>query len=888
MSQADLHLSTGIQGLDKVLKGLMAGDNVVWQIDSIDEYIPFVQPYCKTAVDQGRKIVYFRFAKHKPLVPDGAEGIEVRVLHPEEGFETFIDEIHGTIEEAGRGAFYIFDCLSDLAVDWYSDRMVGNFFMLTCPYLYDLETITYFALLRDSHSVNATEPISETTQLLLDVYRHKERIYLHPLKVQHRYSPTMHMLHVWEGDSFLPVTASHTTAEVYASAVRSPLESATSRLGVWYRTFLQAEQTRDDVDKGETEPAEEQELFQHMLRMIISRDARVLRLAEKYLNIDDLLNIGKRMIGTGLIGGKSVGMLLARAILEKTTEDGKEPWKDLLEVHDSFFIGSDVFYTYLVRNGVWWVRQKQKNPETFLEGSETGRQRILTGTFPQYIERQFQEMLDYFGQSPIIVRSSSLLEDNFGNAFAGKYDSVFCANQGSRHKRLEDFISAVRTIYASTMSERALSYRARRNLLHSDEQMALLVQRVSGGIHGSYFYPHVAGVGFSFNPYVWGEYIDPDAGMLRLVFGLGTRAVDRSDDDYTRLVALNAPDRRPESDHEKARQHTQRKIDAIDLEGNLLITTDFASAAAEAANGPTPNLPLNLFASRDEAAERFARERGGRAAFPFMLTFEQLLSKTPFVEDMRRMLRTLHKAYDYPVDVEFTANFIDSSDYRVNLVQCRPLQVQGNATTYAAVTDPPEDIADENVLFRASGAVIGQSRVDTVGKLIYVVPETYSRLPMKDRYTVARLIGQVAKAIGPHETVMLMGPGRWGTTTPSLGVPVSFAEINTVSAICEIVAMREDLVPDVSLGTHFFSDLVEMDILYLALFPTRDGNFLNQSFLESAPNRLNDLVPRASTYAHVIKVIDRPHDHDWRVMKLNANTLKQKAVCYLDHGEKGL
>jgi hypothetical protein len=135
---------------------------------------------------------------------------------------------------------------------------------------------------------------------------------------------------------------------------------------------------------------------------------------------------------------------------------------------------------------------------------------------------------------------------------------------------------------------------------------------------------------------------------------------------------------------------------------------------------------------------------------------------------------------------------------------------------------------------------------------------------------------------------MLMGPGRWGTTTPSLGVPVSFAEINTASVICEIVAMRDDLVPDVSLGTHFFSDLVEMDILYLALFPNRDGNSLNQEFFETAANRLLNLVPRASTFAHVIKVIDRPREHDWRVIKLNANTLTQKVVCYLDHGEKGI
>lgn len=906
----DTQLSTGLPGLDRMLKGLLPGDNVVWQVDSIDDYVPLVRPYVEKAVLQGRRVIYFRFARHADLIQN-MPGVDVHTLNPEDGFEAFIDAIHHTIEEAGRGAFYVFDCLSDLAVDWYSDRMVGNFFMLTCPYLYDLATITYFALLRDCHSVHATTPIGDTTQLLLNVYRHEERLYVHPIKVQHRYSPTMHMLHVWEGDAFSPVTESHTIAEVLSSAERSPLDSAGARLGVWHRTLLEAEETMAELDAfhragiglGDSEHPEynavrqrSKVLFERLLRMMVSRDDRVLRLAKRYLTMADVIQVAKRLIGTGLIGGKSVGMLLARAILRQA----HARWSCLLEVHDSFFIGSDVFYTYLVCNGCWWVRQKQRNPKTFLEGAETGRQRILTGTFPDYIAHQFEDMLEYFGQSPIIVRSSSLLEDNFGNAFAGKYESVFCANQGSRHKRLEDFLSAVRTIYASTMSEKALSYRAQRGLLEHDEQMALLVQRVSGGIHGSYFYPHVAGVGFSFNSYVWSEYIEPKAGVLRLVFGLGTRAVDRSDDDYTRLVALNAPERRPETDFERARQHTQRKVDAIDLEGNLLVSTDFATAV----NAPptsglahSARLPLELFASRDEQLERLARDRIGRGGqpdeiFPWVLTFDELFSQTPFVKDMREMLETLQAAYEYPVDIEFTANFFKEAergyDYRINLVQCRPLQVKGGT----AVVDPPADIGRESILLRSRGPVIGQSRVDTIDRIIYVVPSEYARLPNQDRYSIARIIGQITHLDEPGEaqgrppTVFLIGPGRWGTTTPSLGVPVSFAEINTVSIICEIVAMRDDLVPDVSLGTHFFSDLVEGDILYLALFPHHEESVFNAELLEKAPNRLAELLPRASAYAHVVRVIDGPKAFDGRVLRANANALKQRVLCYLDVADK--
>ena len=148
-----------------------------------------------------------------------------------------------------------------------------------------------------------------------------------------------------------------------------------------------------------------------------------------------------------------------------------------------------MFYSYLVENGCWWLRQKQRDPATFLDGVEEARRRILTGSFPEYIEKEFAEMLEYFGQSPIIVRSSSLLEDNYGNAFAGKYESIFCANQGPHQKRLADFLAAVRAIYASTMSENALRYRAQRGLLDRDEQMSLLVQRVSGAPLGQLVLP---------------------------------------------------------------------------------------------------------------------------------------------------------------------------------------------------------------------------------------------------------------------------------------------------------------------------------------------------------------------------------------------------------------
>ena len=868
MASDGMELSSGIAGLDRLLRGLMAGDNVVWQVQSVEDYVPFIKPYCTKALESGRKLIYFRFARHEPLV-DAASGAKVYELDPATGFESFLGEIHAAIEEAGRGAFYVFDCLSDLSADWYSDRMLGNFFMLTCPYLYDLETVTYFALIKDLHSPHAVEPIMETTQIFLDVYRHTGKLYVHPLKVQQRFSPTMHMLHVWNDHGFAPVTNSTTNAEILTASEGSGLEFVRKRLGTWMRTLLRAEQALERVRKEEDAAEEVDAVFHRLLRMVISRDEPVLSLAARYFTLEDLVKICKRMVGTGLIGGKSVGMLLARAILHHNDTR----WDKLLEVHDSFYVGSDVFYTYLVVNGCWWARERLRDPQHFLQDAEQARRRILTGSFPAHLERQFENVLDYFGQSPIIVRSSSLLEDNFGNAFAGKYDSIFCVNQGSRHRRLDDFISAVKTIYASALSERALRYRARRGILDRDEQMALLIQRVSGDIQGDFYYPQIAGVGYSFNPYVWSEDIDPRAGMLRLVFGLGTRAVDRADDDYTRLVALNAPLRTPEGDASHGRVYMQHKVDALDLQGNLLVSRDFQDVLPG-----RPQAPLDLFVSRDTDLEREARNRGMQGVTAWTLSFKKLLSETTFAEDMRGMLQAIHEAYDYTVDVEFTANFTDAKDYRINLVQCRPFAVKSSSM----FIQPPHDIAAEDLLLTSAGPVIGHSRSEVLDRIVYVVPATYGQLPINERYAIARLIGQIlhCQEDKPPGTIMLLGPGRWGTSTPSLGVPVSFTEISRAAILCEIVAMREDLVPDVSLGTHFFGEMVEMEMLYLALFPEREGTFLSKAFFEESPNRLSALLPRAATYSHVIRVIDPAEAASGRTLRLHADMMKQKVVCY--------
>ncbi len=815
--------TTGMPGLDRVLKGLLPGDNVVWQVERWEEYRDFVMPYTAAARDSGRRLVYFRFASHPELV-DPAHCHLVLRPEPRAGFESFVTAVHDVITQVGPGAVCVFDCLSELAEFWRSDAMLGNFFMLTCPRLLEFQSPTYFALYRHTHSSLAVGPIQETTQFMLDVFSHHGRMYIRPLKVQYRSGDVMNLIHVREQDAFLPVKSSGEIAEVlHSSDWRGLL--AEPRQDPWRREMLAAQHLLRAEHHGRPVAADEkQTLFLDLLGELLGEEERMTDLAKRFLRLEDLVGVCNRLIGSGRIGGKAVGMLIALAILRT-----REPeLYERLEAHDSFYVGSELYYTYLIRNRVWWLRQRQRNPDTFLNDISEARKRILTGTFPEPAIAQFRDMLTYFGESPFIVRSSSLLEDAYGNAFAGKYESVFCVNQGPPEARLKALLDAVRHVYASTLGEEALLYRQRRGLLGRDEQMALLLMRVSGQPFGRHHYPHLAGVGLSHNPYVWHSDIDPAAGVVRLVFGLGTRAVDRADDDHTRLVALNAPFLQPES----AVDHAQRKMDALDLHSNKLVSGWFETFAAQ-----TPDAQLDRLTTRHPQH----RHR--------LLTFEPILRESGLVSDLHRILRALEDSYGVPVDIEFSVNLDAQLAPRINLLQCRPFQV----VRVDAVTSDAPVATPSTFWIQASGPIIGAGRVCPVDRVLFVDPEVYSRLPEQQRHGVARLVGQLNRLFPrEHFSLLLLGPGRWGTRQASLGVPVRFTEINQATAICELSVMHSHLVPDASLGTHFLNELIECDILYAAIAPAAAGNVFDLRELRSLPNLLPELLPDATAFANVV------------------------------------
>ena len=829
---------SGIPALDQVLDNIRMGDNVVWRVSDLDEFRRFADPFVEQAKKDGRNIIYFRFASHPELVPECPEvkRICVPLSHR---FETFTVEIHKAIEQEGRDAFYVFDCLSELQTAWATDLMMGNFFRVTCPFLFILDTVAFFPIIRGRHSFNAITKIMNTTQLFLDVYSDagRETVYIRPQKVWNRSSETMFLPHLYkpaEG-TIRPIQDGVQTSRFYQvmNSYQRTLEE--QYVDSWDRFFTQAKVLHENRI-----PVEEQ--CGRMCNIMMTRDERLRVLVKKHFKPEDYFRVRDHMVGTGMVGGKTCGMLLARAIIRNLAPDIDR----VLEPHDSFYVGSDVFYTYIVDNDFWDIRVRQRTEEGYFPPAGELAERLRTGHFSREIQEQFTHILEYYGQDPYIVRSSSILEDGFDNAFAGKYESVFCANRGTPEERLEEFENAVRTVYASSASLSALDYRKRRGLDKRDEQMALLVMRVSGSAYGSYYMPCAAGVGYSFSPYKFLNGIDSSAGMLRLVAGLGTSAVDRTEGSYPRLVSLDKPEVTNFTTVAEKHQFSQRKAEVVDLK-----TRSLNRVLLDDLEPVLPAYVKNQVLEHDTEAEASLHERGIWRNVCFISCLG-LVRNREMMEKMQRMMQLIQKEYGEPVDIEFTINVSESREYMINLLQCRPLQVFKDGGGVAV----PENVPAEDILLETRHASMGLSRQVKLDRIVYVDPVKYYQLPYNEKTAIAALIGRINwkyRDTGMH--LMLLVPGRIGTSSPELGVPTAFSDISGFDAVCEIAESRAGYNPELSYGSHIFQDLVEAQILYTAVFPGERTIHFRPELLRQVPNRIGE-IPGGEEKREVVCLAD--------------------------------
>lgn len=853
-------MSSGIPQLDDILHGLRLGDNVVWQIDSLDHYRDFACAFQRQAARNQRPFIYIRFGPHDPILKS-VPGMVIESFDPRDGFDVFSAQVNRIITNWGERACYVFDNLSCLVDWWATDELLANFFQATCPYLFELDTVAYFALDRDKHTDDAVARIRDTTQVLLDAFMIDQTIHVRPLKVWQRHSPHMFLPYRLEGEAWIPIPESSVPSSRLVHATTAPWDTVYAAL-------------RDAVEAGGDGPdVKQRHAWQKRLAdMLLGQDPKIERLTERYLSLEALLHIRQRVIGSGRIGGKAAGMILARAIVRHQCRTIASAFPLLDE--DSFYIGSDVFYTFLVHNHLFRARlSATRTGYVTHEEFEQLEDRFLAGEFDPARIAEFQTLLDELGDAPYIVRSSSLLEDGFGNAFAGKYRSDFCVNRGTPEERLEEFMRAVKHVYASTLNPDALSYRRNRGMLESDEQMAVLVQRVAGEQHGRYFFPALAGVAFSRNLYAWTDRIDPEVGIIRLVFGLGTRAVNRVSRDYPRMIAVSHPELRPEIGHEVT-TYSQRHVDVLDLDSGTFATVRMKKILEE---GPYRGLHqlVSIVTDGDLSEPIGSRVPPGADV---VLTFNRLIRDTDFVAVLGRMLRALEDVYEHPVDTEFTAAVSPDGRVEINVLQCRPLWLPGAKQR----VEWPEDLAPESVCFRSDRFINGGVS-QPIRYVVYVDPRTYGQMAdNQTRKSLPRVIGQINHTMRErNERLMMMGPGRWGSSNPDLGIGVGYADIDQVAVLIEIAHEEDGHVPEVSYGTHFFQDLVEAEIIYMPVYPSHPGVDFNETFFRESTNQLTECCPSLSAYTDIVKLIDVPADQSGRHLQLVADPESRRAVCYI-------
>jgi hypothetical protein len=569
-------------------------------------------------------------------------------------------------------------------------------------------------------------------------------------------------------------------------------------------------------------------------------------------------------------------MILAKLVLLPTLVPHDPELDEMLTIPETWYLDSEIFSSYLERNGLHFTRTfKYKDREEIESEYASVEERFQSAHFSDETLDMFRGLLEKIGEDPIIVRSSSHLEDSVGLAFSGKYESVFLANQGSLGDRLEAFLVGVKRVLASLYMTDPILYRRAHGLLDFNEQMAVIVQKVVGRRFGDYFFPFAAGVLFSYNSHRWSPRIEADRGLARIVFGMGTRAVDRVGSDYPRMIPLSHPELRPEATTEQILKYSQKQVDVLNLRENRFETIDFLTLVESIDH---PDLIDAVSIVKDGAVTPPLHRMHDFTSEILCLTFERLIRNPPFLPLVRKVLDRLEKAYGKPVDVEFAWD-----EGKLYLLQCRALSIRRDLENISI----PEKVKTEDTLFRVHSG-ISDSVVKNIEYVIYVDPKAYNSLERyEDKVKIVRVVNNLNHILHDRRFALL-GPGRWGSNDVNLGVPVKYGDINNARVLVEIAFAQNGMTPEVSYGTHFFQDLVESDIAILPIFPDTLADYFDEQILLRADNRLGELIPEHRAHESVVHVACIPDELGGKVLEIILDGRNQNGIGYFaDSGRSG-
>ena len=611
-----------------------------------------------------------------------------------------------------------------------------------------------------------------------------------------------------------------------------------------------------------------------LIRIFCSDDLEFIARLKDKLVINDFYEIIDKIIfpkgSQGKIGGKATGLFAAEKALEKASQ--QKPELKSVKVPKTWYITTDQIKEFLHYNNLEELNV-QKYKELFEIRTDYPNiiQLMKNSEFSDDLIKSLAMALDDFGDTPLIVRSSSLLEDRIEASFSGKYKSLFLANQGSKEERLEALVDAIVEVYASMYSPDSIQYRREAGLIDFPEEMGIMLQEVVGQQVGDYFFPLFAGVAFSKNEFLWSPRLKREDGLARMVMGLGTRAVDRVGDDFPVLLAPGQAGLKVNSTPEEVNRYSPKKLDVINLKQGAFETVEIDSFLKEYGH-KINNLEQIVSIMKNnylQQANAFSIDFDNDE---LVVTFDKLIEQTSFIKTMDTALKTLEEELETAVDVEFAS---DGENFY--LLQCRPQSVASEK-----IAPPlPKNLAENELIFSAE-RYISNGVISDISHIVYVDPDAYSRLEEYDEIVdVGKAVGRLNEKL-PKKRFILMGPGRWGSRGEvKMGVQVSYADINNTAMLIEIAKQKSDYTPELSFGSHFFLDLVEANIRYLPLYPDTEGIIFREDFLQESENILAQILPEYSHLEQVINVIDVPKKTDGKVFTIAMNGEEEQAIGYL-------
>ncbi len=498
-------------------------------------------------------------------------------------------------------------------------------------------------------------------------------------------------------------------------------------------------------------------------------------------------------IGEGALGGKARGLLLARDILRHMSP----PSGFRVTVPRMAVITTDVFDAFMDRNALGAVVASSRPDDRLALAFQRAELPVeMVGDLRALVEA---------AHTPLAVRSSSLLEDALYRPFAGVYETKMIPNnQPDADTRFRKLAEAVKLVYASTFFQSAQGYRRATGQGEQGEKMAVIIQEVVGRRHGDRFYPDVSGVGRSYNFYPSGA-ARPDEGVVSLALGLGKTIVDGGQCWSYSPAHPTAPP--PYASTGDLLDNSQNSFWAINMgrppEYNPIAETEYLlrGRLSDAEEDGTLRYLASTYDARSDRLSPGVGVSGPRA-----LTFAPLLvlRQRPLNDLLKTLVATCERALECPVEIEFALD-LGPEPAELGFLQVRPMVV-----SHERVDISDGELAGPGLLL-ASRRAMGNGRVDTILDVVYVKPDGFDA--RFTRAIAAEIESLNLRLLEEERPYLLIGFGRWGSSDPWLGIPVSWGQVSGARVIVEATLPGMDVEP--SQGSHFFHNISSLGVGYL-------------------------------------------------------------------------